>query len=258
MTDNQLVHIDLNADLGESFGAWTMGDDLALLDIVTSANIACGFHDGDPLTMTRTVAAALDRGVTVGAHVSYRDLAGFGRRFVDAGEEELRADILVQLAALDGVCRAAGGKVSYLKPHGALYHAAGHYEPHARSIIAATAAYDCSITLLGMPGSLLLALAAEAGLATATEAFADRGYRADGSLVPRGEPGAVLHDPVDIAERVVGIARGGAVPSVEGTAVAVRADSVCVHGDTPGAVAIARAVRAGLEQAGVIIRGFGR
>ncbi len=255
MTDNRGVHIDLNADLGESFGAWTMGDDLALLDIVTSANIACGFHAGDPLTMTRTVAAALDRGVIVGAHVSYRDLAGFGRRFVDEGEDELRADVLVQLAALDGVCRAAGGQVSYLKPHGALYHAAARHEPHARAIIAAVAAYSGSITILGMPGSRLLALAAESGLLTATEAFADRGYRADGGLVPRGEPGDLLHDPEQIAARVVGIARG-VVSSVEGTDVPVRADSVCVHGDTPGAVAIARAVRASLERAGVAVRGF--
>ena len=220
MSDNRVVHIDLNADLGESFGAWTMGEDLALLDVVTSANIACGFHAGDPLTMTRTVGAALDRGVTVGAHVSYRDLVGFGRRFIDASEEEVRADVLVQLAALDGVCRAAGGSVTYLKPHGALYHAAARHEPHARAIV-------------------------------------DRGYRVDGTLVPRGEPGDLLHDPDEIAARVVGMARDGAVPSVEGTAVPISADSVCVHGDTPGAVAIARAVRAALEQAGVAVRGFG-
>ena len=257
MSDNRVVHIDLNADLGESFGAWTMGDDLALLDVVTSANIACGFHAGDPLTMTRTVGAALDRGVTVGAHVSYRDLVGFGRRFIDASEEELRADVLVQLAALDGVCRAAGGRVTYLKPHGALYHAAARHEPHARAIVAAVAAYNGSLVILGMAGSRLLTLAAEAELPTATEAFADRGYRADGTLVPRGEPGDLLHDPDEIAARVVGMARDGAVPSVEGTAVPISADSVCVHGDTPGAVAIARAVRAALEQAGVAVRAFG-
>ncbi len=250
------MHIDLNADLGESFGAWRMGDDPALLDIVTSANIACGFHAGDPLTMTRTVAAALERGVVVGAHVSYRDLAGFGRRFIDASEEEVRADVLVQLAALDGVCRAAGSRVAYVKPHGALYHAAVRYEPHARAVVAAVAAYDGSLAILGMPRARVLALAAEAGLATATEAFADRGYRADGTLVPRGEPGDVLHDPADIAARVVGLAAAGRMASVDGGHLDVQADSVCVHGDTPGAVAIARAVRDSLEQAGVTLRAF--
>ena len=250
------MHIDLNADLGESFGAWRMGDDLALLDIVTSANIACGFHAGDPLTMTRTVAAALARGVVVGAHVSYRDLAGFGRRFIDASEEEVRADVLVQVAALDGVCRAAGGRVAYVKPHGALYHAATHHEPHARAVVAAVAAYDTSLAILGMPRARVLVLAAEAGLPTATEAFADRGYRSDGTLVPRGEPGDLLHDPAEIAARVVGLVGEGRVTTVDGGVVDVRADSVCVHGDTPGAVAIARAVRAGLEQAGVAVRAF--
>ncbi len=250
------VRIDLNADLGESFGAWQMGDDLALLDIVTSANIACGFHAGDPLTMTRTVAAALDRGVVVGAHVSYRDLADFGRRFIDASEEEVRADVLVQVAALDGVCRAAGGRVGYVKPHGALYHAAAHHEPHARAVVAAVAAYDTSLTILGMPRARVLVLAAGAGVPTATEAFADRGYRGDGTLVPRGESGDLLHDPSEIAARVVGLAKDGQVRTVDGAMIGVAADSVCVHGDTPGAVVIARAVRDELEQAGVSVRAF--
>ncbi len=250
------MRIDLNADLGESFGAWRMGDDDALLDLVTSANIACGFHAGDPLTMTRTVAAALERGVTIGAHVSYRDLAGFGRRFVEATEEQVRTDVLYQLAALDGVCRAAGTRVAYVKAHGALYHAATRHEPHARALVAAVAAYDSSLAVLGMPRTLLLQLAAERGLPTATEAFADRGYLADGGLVPRGEPGAVLHDPAEIAQRVVRLVNAGAVDAADGTAVQVRADSVCLHGDTPGAVAIARAVRAALDHAAVTVRAF--
>jgi len=252
------VRIDLNADLGESFGSWRMGEDQTLLELVSSANIACGFHAGDPLTMTETVAAAIERGAVIGAHVSYRDLVGFGRRFVDAAEAELRADVLYQLAALDGMCRAAGGRVAYVKAHGALYHAAGRHAPHARAVAAAVAAYDPSLTILGMPGALLLELAQERGLATATEAFADRGYRADGALVPRSEPGALLHDPAQVAARVVGLAQRGQLTSVDGAPVAVLADSVCLHGDTPGAVDIARAVRRALDDAGVVVRGFVR
>ena len=248
------MRIDLNADLGESFGAWRMGDDAALLEIVTSANIACGFHAGDARTMLATVALAAERGVVIGAHVSYRDLAGFGRRFVDVDPDDLHADVVYQLGALAGACLVAGTTIGYVKPHGALYNAIVHHEGQARAVVAAIRDFDPSLVLLGLPGRGL-ALAAEAGLETAIEAFADRAYRPDGTLVPRGEPGAVLTDPDQIADRVVQLVTTGRLLTSEGQ-LEVRADSVCVHGDTPGAVAIARRVREGLETAGVELAGF--
>lgn len=248
--------IDLNADLGESFGAWRLGDDAAMLDVVTSASVACGFHAGDPLTMLATCRAAAERGVVVGAHPSYRDLAGFGRRFLDVSPEELTADVLVQLGALSAAARASGTRVAYVKPHGALYNAIVHHEEQARAVVAAVVAFDPALPVLGLPGSAFLAAAAEAGLRAVGEAFADRGYAADGTLVPRSAPGAVLHDADGFAARVVRLATEGVVRSVAGTDVPVRAESVCVHGDTPGAVAIARAVRAALTNAGVGLAAF--
>lgn len=248
------MRIDLNADLGESFGAWRMGDDAALLEIVTSANVACGFHAGDPRTMLATVARAAEAGVVIGAHVSYRDLAGFGRRFIDVGPDDLRADVVYQLGALAGACLVAGTTIGYVKPHGALYHAIVHHEAQARAVVAAIHDFDPSLVLLGLPGRAL-ELAAEAGLETAIEAFADRVYRPDGSLVPRGEPGAVLTDPDQIADRVAQLVATGQLPTTGGL-WAVQADSICVHGDTPGAVAIARRVRECLEAAGVELAGF--
>ena len=233
-----------------------MGDDEAMLDLVSSANIACGFHAGDPLVMRRTCAAALERGVAVGAHVAYRDLAGFGRRAMDVAPDELEADVLYQLAALGGMCRSLGGRVRHVKPHGALYTVAAGDPVQARAVAAAVAAYDPDLVLLAPPGSELLSAATAAGLPTESEAFADRAYRADGTLVPRREPGAVLDDPAAIAGRVVHLARTGTVTAVDGTEVAVSAGSVCVHGDSPGAVAIARAVRDALDAEGVAIRSF--
>ncbi len=250
------MQVDLNADLGESFGAWRLGDDAALLQLVSSANIACGFHAGDPLTLQRACAAAVAAGVRVGAQVSYRDLAGFGRRFVDATEDELRADLLYQLGALDGLARVAGGRVAYVKAHGALYHATLAHEPHARALVAAVAAYDPALPILGMPRGHLAALAAAAGLTVVPEAFADRAYTAVGDLVSRRDPGAVLHDPAEVAERVVRLVTTGRLTAVDGTDLGVPVASVCLHGDTPGAVALARAVRAGLTSAGVTIAPF--
>ncbi|MGC3954424.1 MAG: 5-oxoprolinase subunit PxpA [Propionicimonas sp.] len=248
------MRIDLNADLGESFGAWRMGDDDALLRIVTSANVACGFHAGDPRTMLATVALAAERGVVIGAHVGYRDLAGFGRRFIDIDPADLYADIVHQLGALAGACLVKGTALSYVKPHGALYHALTHHRAQARAVVSAIGDFDPSLVLLGLPG-VAFELAAEAGLPTALEAFADRGYRPDGSLVPRGEPGAVLTDPDQIAERVVRLVTSGVIDTAAGP-LQVPADSVCVHGDTPGAVAIARRVRERLEASGVQLAGF--
>jgi len=250
------MRLDLNADVGESYGAWTLGDDAAVLDVVTSANVACGFHAGDPLTLRTTCRYAAERGVVVGAQVAYRDLVGFGRRFMDVPADELVADIIYQLGALSAVAQVEGTDVAYVKPHGALYNAVVHHEAQARALVDAVVAVDTSLPILGLPGSLVLELATEAGLRAVTEAFADRAYTADGRLVPRTEPGAVLHDPAEVAARVVGLVRDGVVTAVDGTDVEVHAESVCIHGDTPGAVAMARAVRAALEQSGVEIRAF--
>ncbi|HXZ64657.1 MAG TPA: 5-oxoprolinase subunit PxpA [Streptosporangiaceae bacterium] len=248
--------VDLNADLGESFGAWRLGDDDALLSIVTSANIACGFHAGDPLTIRRACAGAVARGVAIGAQVSYRDLAGFGRREMTVPPDELEAEILYQIAALDGVARAAGGRVSYVKPHGALYNRAARDPEQAAAIAAAVVSYDPGLPLLTLPGSATEAAAAEVRLRAVTEAFADRGYADDGSLVPRGQPGALVTDPAAVAARAVAMVTDGVVASVSGHLVEVSPRSVCVHGDTPGAVRIAAAVREGLARAGVTLAPF--
>ncbi|WP_346622017.1 5-oxoprolinase subunit PxpA [Blastococcus montanus] len=248
--------IDLNADLGEGFGVWRLGDDDALLGIVSSANVACGFHAGDPLTMRRVSASAVGAGVAVGAQVAYRDLAGFGRRFVDVAPDELAADVLYQLAALDGIARAAGGGVSYVKPHGALYNAVVAHEAQARAVVDAVVAHGRGLPVLGLPGSALLRAAAAAGLPTVREGFADRGYTPEGTLVPRGAPGALVHEPAEVARRAVRMAVDGTVVAVDGSVVPVDVRSVCVHGDTPGAVGLARAVRAALETAGLAIAPF--
>ncbi|MCG5219549.1 5-oxoprolinase subunit PxpA [Streptosporangium sp. KLBMP 9127] len=248
--------IDLNADLGEGFGIWRLGDDDALLDIVTSANLACGFHAGDPVTIRRTCAAAVDRGVTIGAQVSYRDLAGFGRREMDVDPEELCAEILYQLAAVDGIARAMGGRVSYVKPHGALYNRICRDAEQAEALVTAVADYSPGMPVLTLPGSAVHAVAAAQGVATITEAFADRAYTPAGTLVSRREPGAVLHDPGVVAARAVRMAVEGTVTASDSSEVAVDARSICVHGDTPGAVGLARAVRESLIAAGVTLRPF--
>ncbi|MEO5834254.1 MAG: 5-oxoprolinase subunit PxpA [Nakamurella sp.] len=249
--------IDLNSDLGESYGAWTLGEDAAMLDVVSSANIACGFHAGDPLTLLTTVVAAVERGVAIGAQVGYHDLVGFGRRFIDVEPAALRADVLYQIGALDGLARSVGGRVSYVKPHGALYNTIGHHEQQAAAVVSAVAAWPGGLPVLGLPGSRFLMVAAEAGLPTVAEAFADRAYLADGTLAPRSRPGAVLHDPAEVADRVRRMVLYHTADDIDGRPVSVTADSVCVHGDSPGAVAMARAVRAALTAAGVTISAFG-
>ncbi len=248
--------MDLNSDLGESFGRWVLGDDESMLELVTSANVACGFHAGDPTTLRRTCASAALRGVAVGAQVGYRDLAGFGRRFIDVDPAELADDVVYQIGALDGMCRVAGTRVRYVKPHGALYNTAVHHEEQAGAVVAAVRDYDPSLPVLGLPGSALLRAAERAGLPTVTEFFVDRGYTPDGTLVPRREPGALLDDPEEVAERVLRMVSAGTVAAVDGTVVPVRAESACVHGDSPGAVAMARTVRRRLEAAGIVLRPF--
>jgi UPF0271 protein len=239
--------LDLNADLGEGFGRWALTDDAGLLEVVTSANVACGFHAGDAVTMRRVAALAAERGVAVGAHVGYRDLPGFGRRAMAVPPDELAADVLYQVGALEACCRAAGTAVRYVKPHGALYTAAATGDETAAAVVAGVRAFG-KLPVLCLPGSALAAAAAAAALEIVAEGFADRGYAADGTLVPRGTPGAVISDPGVVAERCVALARG----EIAGAAVR----SVCVHGDSPGAVAAARQARAALEAAGVTVEAF--
>jgi UPF0271 protein len=242
--------IDLNADVGEGFGVWRLGDDDAMLGIVTSANVACGFHAGDPSTMRRVCERAAAVGVAVGAQVAYRDLPGFGRRFIDVEPAELADDVLYQLAALDGIARASGSRMAYVKPHGALYNAVVDHEAQAQAVVRAVRSFDDRLPVLGLPGSALLRTAADAGLRTVSEGFADRGYTPAGTLVSRREPGALVHDPAAVADRVVRMAVDGEVVAIDGTVVRVQVESICVHGDTPGAVELAAAVRAALEAAG--------
>jgi UPF0271 protein len=252
------VRIDLNADLGEGFGAWRMGDDDALLEVVTSANVACGFHGGDPVTMARVCAAAASRGVAVGAQVGYRDLIGFGRRRMEIDVDELMADVLYQLGALDAFATAAGTRVRYLKPHGALYNTAADHPGQARAVVAAVASYDRSLPVLGLPGSALQEAAEDEGVPFVAEAFADRGYTADGRLVPRGTPGAVHDDEATVVAQAVSLVRDGLVTATDGTVVKVQAASLCLHGDTPAAVAFATAVRAALTDLGASLVPFVR
>jgi 5-oxoprolinase (ATP-hydrolysing) subunit A len=248
--------IDLNADLGEGFGRWRLTDDEELLSVVTSANVACGFHAGDAPTMRRVCAVAAERSVRIGAQVSYRDLAGFGRRSMDVPAEELAAEIAYQIGALSVFARAAGSRVSYVKPHGALYNRVVRDEEQASAVVDGVLLTGERLPLLGLPGSELHTMAEKAGLPVIQEAFADRAYTAEGTLVPRDMEGAVLTDPTTVIERSVSMARFGVVTSHCGRAVPVRPRSLCLHGDTPGAVSLARQVRRGLESAGVRVEAF--
>ncbi|MCT7657912.1 LamB/YcsF family protein [Mycobacterium deserti] len=248
--------VDLNADLGESFGVWRLGDDDAMLDVVTSANVACGFHAGDAATLARTCRAAAGRDVRIGAQVSYRDLAGFGRRFIDSTPEDLTADVIYQIGALQALAHAAGSTVSYVKPHGALYNTVVTHSEQARAVAEAVRAVDSDLPVLGLAGSAFFREAEELGLRTVPEAFADRSYRPDGQLVSRRERNAVLHDTAQIAERVSSMVGSGRVDAVDGSTIPITVESICVHGDSPGAVQIATAVRERLLADGAEIRPF--
>ena len=250
------LNIDLNADLGESFGVWQLGDDEAMLEVVTSANVACGFHAGDPALLLRTCGAAAARGVRIGAQVSYRDLAGFGRRFIDVAPEDLTADVIYQIGALQALARVAGSVVSYVKPHGALYNTIVNDHAQARAVAEAVHAVDPNLPVLGLSGSVFFAEAQRLGLRTVPEAFADRSYRPDGQLVSRRERNAVLHDVAEIADRVASMVNTGRVFAVDGSTIPITVESVCVHGDSPGAVQIANAVRDRLQADGVELNAF--
>ncbi len=239
--------MDLNADVGEGM------DDALLLPYVTSANVACGVHAGDPTTMDQTVLSALSRGVRVGAHPGYPDRANFGRVFVEMSGDDIENLIVFQVGALAGFVRSRGGHLTHVKPHGALYHGAGEFPDVARAIAEGVRRIGSELVLVGAAGSLLIGAGEDAGLAVAEEAFADRRYRSDGTLVPRGEPGALLLDPDEAAEQAVGLARDGVAIAQDGTRVPVRADTICLHGDTPGAVGIAKRIHELFRSAGIRI-----
>jgi UPF0271 protein len=248
--------VDLNSDLGEGFGRWSLGDDEAMLGLVTSANVACGFHAGDPSILRRVCAQAAERGVVIGAQVGYRDLVGFGRRHIDVEPAELVNEVIYQIGALDAIARVEGARVAYVKPHGALYNDAASTRATADAVAEAVALHDRSLPLVGLAGSELLAAARGAGLPAVAEAFADRAYTCEGLLVPRREQGAILHDPAVIAARCVRLVTDGTVVAADGSVVPVAAQSICVHGDTEGAVAIAVAVRREREAAGIVVTSF--
>ena len=247
------MQVDLNCDLGESFGRYRLGEDEAMLRVVTSANIACGLHAGDPQVMARTVALARQNGVAVGAHPGYPDLQGFGRREMSLAPDELEACILYQLGALGAFTRAAGVPLVHVKPHGALYNTVARDSRLADAVARAVAAFDAYLVVVTLPDSALGQAARSLGLRVAREGFADRAYRADGTLAPRSQPGAVIHDPAQVAERAVRMVTRGEVLTANGQAIPLRVDTLCIHGDTPGAAGIAAQLRAALEAAGVQI-----
>lgn len=245
--------IDLNSDLGESYGAWAMGDDAAMIDIVSSANVACGFHAGDPAGILRTLKVAAQQGVAVGAHVSYPDIVGFGRREMDIAPADLIADVVYQIGALQGLATTVGAKVSYVKPHGALYNRIAVDPVQGAAVIEAIKSIDSSLALVGLANAPIITQARAAGLRVISEAYADRAYTKEGRLVSRRERGAVLHDAALIAERMVRLALQGTVEAIDGSVIEVEMQSICVHGDNPGAVAIAKEIRRRLEAEGVVV-----
>jgi 5-oxoprolinase (ATP-hydrolysing) subunit A len=250
------MKIDLNSDLGESLGEWSMGDDAAMLEVVSSANVACGFHAGDPAGILETLKSAKARNVSVGAHVAYPDLTGFGRRNMDVASHELVADVIYQIGALQGLAAAVGTRVRYVKPHGALYNTIAKDARQAQDVISAIRTIDPTLTLVALAGSPLVGWAREAGLRVVSEAFADRAYTPAGALVSRREKGAVLHDPEVILQRMIRLVQEGVIEAIDGSLVKIDADSICVHGDSPDAVAIARSLQQGFAQNGITIAAF--
>lgn len=251
-----MAWVDLNADLGEGFGVWRLGDDDAMLEIVTSANVACGFHAGDSAGMLRVCREATARGVRIGAQVSYRDLVGFGRRYIDETAEDLMADIVYQIGALQALAQTTGSAVTYVKPHGALYNTIVTNREQAAAVAAAVRSVDANLPVLGLAGSVFFEEAEYLGLRTVPEAFADRAYSPDGQLVSRRQPGATLHDPAVVSERVATMVADGTVTAVDGSQIRIRMESICVHGDSPGAVQIAAAVRDRLSTDGIELKAF--
>lgn len=251
-----MIQIDLNSDLGESYGAWKMGNDDQILSVVSSANIACGFHAGDPQNILKTLKQAAQRNVAVGAHVSYPDLVGFGRRKMDLSYDELFADVLYQISALQGLAEVAGTRIKYVKPHGALYNTIATDLEQAQAVIDAIQQYDANLVLVGLAGSPLIPFARKQGLAVVSEAFADRAYHNNGTLVSRRLDNAVIHDTGLVAQRVLDMVLKGGVESIEGEFTKIQADTICVHGDTMGAVQMAQEIRQTLLAQHIQIRNF--
>lgn len=245
--------LDLNTDLGESFGPWRMGQDEALLEVVTSANIACGFHAGDPDVMAETVRLAVARGVSIGAHPSLPDRQGFGRRAMAMTPQEVHNLVLYQVGALAGFARAAGARLVHVKPHGALYNQAAADPALASAIAAAVRAFDPTLVLVGLAGSRLIDAGRAAGLQVAREGFADRRYEPDGTLTPRGHPEALIHDPADAVAQVLSMVERGEVIARDGTVIPVTVDTICLHGDSPEAVSFARRLRHELTARGIVL-----
>ncbi len=246
--------IDINSDVGESFGSWTVGADAELFPLLSSANVACGFHGGDPRVMERTVLSLADLGVAVGAHPGFPDLVGFGRREMFLSPIELRTDVMYQIGALKAFCDAAGVALHHVKPHGAMYNMAARDEAMAAAIARGIALVAPEALVYAQDGSALARAADVAGLRVAYEVFADRAYLADGRLAPRSRPDAMLHDPLEVADRVIRMTRGEPISTVDGGPIVVRADTVCIHSDTPAAVAMAKALRGALDAAGIVVR----
>lgn len=248
--------IDLNSDLGESFGPWSMGDDAAMLRIVTSANIACGGHASDPETMFQTLVSARENGVSIGAHPGYNDREGFGRRIIPMAPAEITRLVAAQIGALQGVAALAGTRVGYVKAHGALANLSARDRTVADAIIRAVAAIDSALPVLAISGTQTEQAARAAGQPVFSEVFADRGYLSNGELVPRGQDGAMIHDADFAADRLLELLETGHMPVLDGAPIALDAHSICVHGDSPGAVAMASTIRTKLESQGIEVKGF--
>lgn len=251
-----MARVDLNSDLGESFGPWRMGDDQRMLEIVTSANIACGFHAGDPAGILKVLRDAAKNMVVVGAHIGYRDLVGFGRRQMDPSSSELEGDTIYQIGALQALSKAAGTTVRYVKPHGALYNTIASDERQAGDVISAIRSIDPALILMCPSGAPIVEQARASGLTVVCEVFADRAYNTDGSLVNRRIDGAVIHDPETITARILRLLETGCITAIDGTDIKVEADSICVHGDTPAATSLAQSVRYALSNAGITLKSF--
>ena len=252
------MNVDINCDMGESFGIYRLGFDEEMMSHITSANIACGFHGGDPIVMERTVSLAKQNGVSVGAHPGFPDLVGFGRRNMELAPQEVRNDTIYQIGALSAFAKTLGLSLQHVKPHGQLYNLAAKDEPMTRAICDALLTLEDSLILVALSGSRMAEIASKSGLKVAREAFADRAYHRDGSLVSRKKEGSVIHDPKRVAERVIRMVQEGKIQSIEGNLIDLEVDSICVHGDTPGAVQLAQTIRKNLEGAGIRVLPMGK
>jgi 5-oxoprolinase (ATP-hydrolysing) subunit A len=252
------MRIDINSDLGESFGAYTIGHDAGLMNAITSANVAAGFHAGDPSVLRATIRLAKSRGVAVGAHPGFPDLVGFGRRELNVTPAEAEDMVLYQVAAVAGVAASEGLRIQHVKPHGALFNMAARSAELSEAIARGVAAFDRSLILFGLPGSEILSAGRRAGLPIAAEVFADRAYEPDGSLASRRKPGSVIHDPIAVVARAVRMVREHTVVAIDGSVISLEADTICVHGDTRGSDELAAKIRAGLESAGITVKAIGQ